>query len=399
MLMYILLLFPCLCCLFWVVTLFCRWRRNPLPVKCGMIALLFIAAGLFMKVLFLTGQSYHYTLLVTEIFSILSFFSCIMLSVKTLTHEMPLSGKDLLLFLPGLLIGGTVCFLYFFIEEEKIPALMQDILYPYKHSKTSRGVVYMMIYYTYLYIYKTVMILMAGGALFYVWISLNRYKERLESFFSSLDGKSIKQAQALFYFLFPAVFFSFLLLQWEYLVETGYSSVIAIGLSLCGCALFYLGYHLSRLKFTAADFAHELELSDRQAIERELQHNALAYTKDQELWSRIRKKLFPVFNRLMDEEHLFLQPNLRLDDIAREANTNRNYISILLRLEHQCGFSEYINRRRIEYAKLTMRLNPELTQEQLSEKSGFNHTSSFSRAFKQYTGMTFREWQKKSDEW
>lgn len=389
-------LIPCLCCLFWVVVLLSGWKRSPRPVKFGAIALVFMGISLFLRVISLTPQYYHSMFHLFEIGCLLSFFSCIILSIKTLTHETPLSRKDLLLFLPGLLTGGVLAFLYLFLDEEKISTqIIQDTIV-FKPERKYREGFYIVYFYIYRYAYVIEVILMANMTLLYAWINLNRYKERLESFFSSLDGKSITHGQAVIYFLFAAVPFSFFILKWGYLAYKENYMLIGICLFLWGCALFYLGYHLSLLKYTATDFARELELSDQKALQREKQDNDPAQTNDQEQWSRIRKKLLPIFNRLMDEEHLFLQPNIRLDDLAQEAHSNRNYISILLKEKYQCGFSEYINRRRIEYAKLLVHHDPELTQEYIAEKCGFIHSSSFSRAFRQYTGITFREWVRSS---
>jgi len=333
---------------------------------------------------------------VLEVFCTLSFFSCVVLYVRTLTNETPLSPKYLLLFLPGLLVGGALAFFYFFIEEEKIPSLMQDIL-SFKRGETCQEGIYMIYFNTYRHVYKAVLILMATGTLLYAWISHNRYRERLETFFSSPDGKSLEQSQALLNFLFAAVLYSLFILEWEYLLSLESYILISICLVLWGCALFYLGYCTALLKYTATDFARELEQVDWQAWEEQEEQEEegdTAQIDDQEQWNRIRQKLLPEFNRLMDEEHLFLQRDLRLDEVVHRTQSNRNYISILLREEHQCGFPEYISRRRIEYAKLLAHHYPELTQEQIAEKCGFTYSSSFSRTFKQYTGTTFREWVK-----
>jgi len=382
----IVFLFPCFCCLFWGVTLLCRWKQNLLPAKFGAIALLLMGISLLFRVISLTNIHSAYPIL--ETFCSLSFFSCIVLSVRTLTNETSLSPKYLLLFLPGLLIGGTLAFLYFFIEEEKIPFLMQDILF-FKRRDTYPEGGYMMYFGIYRFVYKLIMILIAAATLLYARISIHRYRERLGTFFSSPEDKSLEQGQALMNFLFAAVLYSLFILEWEYLVYLEYYTVIGLCLFFWGCALFYLGYHLSLLRYTAADFAREQDQVDWSTIRWEEQED-----DDPDQWSRIRQKILPVFDQLMDEEHLFLRPNLRLDDVAQKAQTNRNYISILLREEHQCGFPEYINRRRIEYARYLIHLHPNLTQEQIAERCGYIYTSSFSRIFKQYTGTTFREWVK-----
>lgn len=108
------------------------------------------------------------------------------------------------------------------------------------------------------------------------------------------------------------------------------------------------------------------------------------------------EKILSEFEYLMNEKKIFRQKNLHREDVAIILHTNRTYITRLLHEEYQCSFSDYINRRRIEYALELIRRTQELSQEQLAEKCGFTHGSSFSRTFKQYMGMTFREWQKQS---
>lgn len=49
---------------------------------------------------------------------------------------------------------------------------------------------------------------------------------------------------------------------------------------------------------------------------------------------------------------------------------------MLINEEYQCSFSELINRRRIEYAKLLIVSNPKLSHIQIAEQSGFAHDSS-----------------------
>lgn len=161
-------------------------------------------------------------------------------------------------------------------------------------------------------------------------------------------------------------------------------------LMLALTTLFYIvGYRVSQSAYRQAradseDFplaADEDEASDD-------------LSEDEENHPNTHLKLLPEFNRLMDEEKLYLHPNLRIEEVAQMLNTNRTYVSRLLREEYNNGFFEYINQRRITYAQERMNADPDLTQERLAIESGFVHASSFSRVFKQCTGMTFRQWQK-----
>lgn len=151
--------------------------------------------------------------------------------------------------------------------------------------------------------------------------------------------------------------------------------------SLPAIVIFYgLGFHLSGRTLPAPAVQPETE--------------PIKATEPSEPQYKGYEKLLPEFNRLIEEEKIFLQNNLRREDLAHLLKTNRTYIADLIREEYQCGFSELINAKRIEYARELIRLHPGIAQEQLASKSGFTNTSTFSRTFKQYTGITFREYQK-----
>lgn len=68
-----------------------------------------------------------------------------------------------------------------------------------------------------------------------------------------------------------------------------------------------------------------------------------------------------VLERLMDEEELYLRPDLTLTDLAQALGTNRTYVSnYLSQMLHQT-FYDYINQLRIErMSKPLLREHPEL---------------------------------------
>lgn len=79
---------------------------------------------------------------------------------------------------------------------------------------------------------------------------------------------------------------------------------------------------------------------------------------------------------------LFLNPCIRLSEVAMELNTNRTYLSNYLNRVQKTSFLDYINRLRLEYA-CTLLSDPANhdTLEVISEKSGFNSFSTFYRSF------------------
>lgn len=104
------------------------------------------------------------------------------------------------------------------------------------------------------------------------------------------------------------------------------------------------------------------------------------------------EKLLTSFRKLIEEDKIFRQNTLRADDVASSMHTNRTYLSRMIKEEFQCTFSDYINARRVEFAKELMRSDPDMRQDELADKSGFIGAPSFSRTFKQIEGIPPKEW-------
>lgn len=168
--------------------------------------------------------------------------------------------------------------------------------------------------------------------------------------------------------------------------------IISLLLIIWAGILYYWGYHTYRKRYMASFSDKEPASCRKTDVKTEDNPEETATS------TKTHYKLLPHFNQLIDENRIFLQNNLHIEKVARMLNTNRTYISRLINQEYQCSFSDFINRKRIEYAKELIRSHPEMTQEQLAEKAGFTHASSFSRTFKQHAGQTFREWYRHNQE-
>lgn len=93
--------------------------------------------------------------------------------------------------------------------------------------------------------------------------------------------------------------------------------------------------------------------------------------------------------RLMNAE-IFLNPDLTLESISTELNTNKNYISQVINQEFGVNFSELVNGYRISKAKELME-DPKTSHLKLlaiALEAGFNNKTSFTRVFRRYEGTT-----------
>ena len=99
---------------------------------------------------------------------------------------------------------------------------------------------------------------------------------------------------------------------------------------------------------------------------------------------------------LFDKDQIFLNPNLKVSDIATEIGTNRTYVSAFFNKEAECTFYDYVNRYRIEYA-CNLLTNSEENIVQIAEKSGFNSSQSFIRVFSKIKGTSPTKYRKEEN--
>ena len=101
-------------------------------------------------------------------------------------------------------------------------------------------------------------------------------------------------------------------------------------------------------------------------------------------------QIIQALNRLMHEEHIYEQAELRLSDLALKLNTPVYILSQVINQEVGLNFFNYVNGIRIEKAKEKIQSGflKSNTVEGLAYEVGFNSVSTFNRAFKRKTGNT-----------
>lgn len=92
-----------------------------------------------------------------------------------------------------------------------------------------------------------------------------------------------------------------------------------------------------------------------------------------QLLSEQLEKLFTV-------DKVYLEPRLRLVDLAQKLVTNRTYLSNFFNKERQTTFYEFVNGYRISHSE-NLLTTTDYTLDVVAELSGFNSLSTFRRAF------------------
>jgi AraC-like DNA-binding protein len=106
-----------------------------------------------------------------------------------------------------------------------------------------------------------------------------------------------------------------------------------------------------------------------------------------------KKMLLNQWKKYIDREKSYLNPNLNIRDVAKEFNTNSQYLSQVINELTGLSFKDYINKLRVEESKKILLSNNYniLTIDAIAAKAGFNSKSAFYRSFNSFTGLTPRQ--------
>lgn len=90
----------------------------------------------------------------------------------------------------------------------------------------------------------------------------------------------------------------------------------------------------------------------------------------------------------MDEERPFLNPDITIEELARDLEMSVNDLSVTLNRHFQLNFFEFINQYRVREAKTLLLSKANTTITDLFYEAGFNTKSVFYSAFKKSEGVT-----------
>lgn len=93
-------------------------------------------------------------------------------------------------------------------------------------------------------------------------------------------------------------------------------------------------------------------------------------------------KLGIVLQDLFITQKIYLNPKLKLSDVAMLAGTNRTYLSNYFNQELSTTFYDYVNGMRLDHAEELL-IHSSDSQTLIAEQSGFNSLSTFRRQFQQ----------------
>lgn len=161
-------------------------------------------------------------------------------------------------------------------------------------------------------------------------------------------------------------------------------------------ALLFLIVCISRSRKKSENTTPHTELTKPEATKIEEPKAEITKAKEQEAEEEEKSvthnpQLVIDLHRVFEEEKIFLRPDIHIDDVARMLLTNRTYVTRLMRQEYGLSFIEYVNISRIQYSQ-SLLYSSDMTLDEVAERSGFQSTSNYCRAFKRYIGTSPLAW-------
>ncbi len=201
----------------------------------------------------------------------------------------------------------------------------------------------------------------------------NKHNERIEDYYSNTEGRTLDWVRTInivvLLIALSSTTFTF--------IGRGYFSqneeLLIIPSAIFSTLIFIIGFKGNQHVKSASEFENDFDdfISGNIKVD---QTEFLKY------------KLLQLF----ENDKIYRHPDLKITHISEKLNTNRTYISKLINDEMNVNFNEFVNKYRINEAKILMKSeNGKITTlEMIAEESGFGSVNSFTRVFKSVTGVT-----------
>lgn len=99
-------------------------------------------------------------------------------------------------------------------------------------------------------------------------------------------------------------------------------------------------------------------------------------------WTAKAKSIAAAIRRVVEEEQVFLDPHLTVQDVATRCGFNRTYVAGIFKSEFG-GFFRYVNTLRLRYADEYQAAHPTASVAELADAAGFGSRQSYYKVKKE----------------
>lgn len=390
------LMLPFSVCLVWVFAVLLRGMKS-YSDKLLVASLLLSCVYFFCDANFVSQYVDYKLLVILDIiakFVILAVFPLACLYIRSLTDTNPVGFPAYLMLLPSILLGVVSLVVYGLLGIEESASLIQS-LDSRMANPDNLDVLHRAQYVVCTQSYNIMLIVFILITLAYIIYHLVADKFKFEHFMPFIKGQKPSLVSNM-----VCVSFALLLLvcalriglgRYWLISHSGISSMLSTAMALC---VFMMGYVGAVPSLPGGYVNMERLMHPFEAMRQPKQEYIASINSGPVVTPPAGgyEKLNTQLTDIMNNQQLFLQPELTIEDLATRLETNRTYISKLVNIQYGMPFRDYLNKLRIDYSKHLMQDEPDAVIEYIALKSGFNSSSQFIRKFKEVENMTPSTW-------
>jgi AraC-like DNA-binding protein len=166
----------------------------------------------------------------------------------------------------------------------------------------------------------------------------------------------------------------------QFFIELNYFQRWWLNLLMALCTLYVgiMGFFTDTSKLNKLSFS----FSPKQ--------DAIPGNENSEVLMTIPEKDLEIVRQLMEDDKIYLNPNLNLQDFADQAGMSRAQLSETINSGFKQNFNDFVNSYRVKAFKDKLKAQKHLQLSLLgvAEECGFNSKATFNRVFRKFTNTT-----------
>lgn len=245
MLQELALLFPCLVCLFWAITLLIRWKKNLRTQNVWAVASLLAAINAYYWMsLYTPGFEVHSYAGMAISFTNLGFYCVLYLFYFSLIDDRPFNWKHYLILAPAIVYGTVNNALIFIIGKEELEAFMNALTANNWVPPADMTFLLTVHYYLGSLIGILTGLLLINILLIIILVRVVAYRDKRQDFFPPAYNPSRPQSWAILIGLSILLVGMLFFLAGDFLYSIENYIPFPVLFAMQGALFFFLGYHV-----------------------------------------------------------------------------------------------------------------------------------------------------------
>ena len=300
--------------------------------------------------------------------------------IRLLTVDLKLDWKWGWILIPAILLSSFSAVLYLLMSPAEIDVFTHEVLYHNREYQVGYPLL-VRLQSVRVFLFKVIFATEVLLTLYFGLRLIKEFNHKVHSFYSNVENREISSIRTLLFFLVLTALISFLSNVVGKHFFSDHPVLLAFPSFAHSMALFGISYVGYRQHFSIRDLCQDQQDEEECYCGVESESEAMTGMEYDLLLSKLET--------LFEENQIFKNPELRLNDVAQELGTNRTYLSRLIRHRRNMTFCDFVNDYRVRYAE-AMLSSPEQFRQTIDEvayNSGFSGSSSFYRAFVKKNGI------------